>query len=80
MIKILALSDYRKIKNKSAKLVYICLWAWGYIEFKKACLEVERRPHFKNLEKQKSKTPKPKDIDISPLSLLLNLSHHQSLL
>lgn len=74
MIKILALSDYRKIKNRSARLVYICLWAWGYLEFKKACLELGRRPYVKNLEKQKNKTSKPKDIDTSPISLLLNLS------
>jgi hypothetical protein len=73
MIKILALSDYRKINSKSARLVYICLWAWGYMDFKKACLELGRRPYFKNLEKQKSKSLKQKDIDTSPLSLLLNL-------
>lgn len=74
MIKILAVSDYRKINSKSARLVYICLWAWGYMDFKKACFELGRRPYSKNLEKKKSKSSKLKDIDISPLSLLLNLS------
>jgi len=74
MIKTLALSDYRNIKNKSAKLTYICLWAWGYMEFKKACNELRKSPYFKNSKKQKSKIPELKDIDTSPLSLLLNLS------
>ena len=82
MIKIPVISDYMKIKkNKSERLVYICLWAWGYMELKKASQELERRPDFKHyipsfipLKKQKPETSKRKDKDASPFSLLLSLS------
>jgi sporulation protein YlmC with PRC-barrel domain len=51
MIKIFVPKDFQKIKKKAAKLVYICLWAYGYLELKKSCLEVEKMRVFKKENK-----------------------------
>jgi len=46
MIKILVPSIYENIKGRSEKLVYICLWAWLNIEWRKMFYAVAKEHNF----------------------------------
>jgi len=53
MIEILVPSDYRSIKGKSERLVYICLWAWLNLSWRKWFYDMARRFNLRYLGKRK---------------------------
>lgn len=56
MIEILVPSDYRSIKGKSERLVFICLWAWLNLSWRKMFYDMARRFNFRYLGKRKFET------------------------
>jgi len=57
MIKIEISSHYEDVKGKSEKLIYICLWGWYNIGWRKGYYEMARKSNFKYLGETNHKNP-----------------------
>ena len=57
MIKIEIPSHYEDVKGKSEKLIYICLWGWYNIGWRKGSYEMARKSNFKYLGEANKKNP-----------------------